>query len=425
MFDLKDLQENFERYEKGWQHRQAKEALEIAKSLKVSLKNRKELIKAYEDLLSQRNQAAQEIAQRKKNKEDISAAIAAQKKIGPKIKAAETELREFQESFDNQVLSLPNIPSETVPLGESERDNQELKRWGEIPSFDFEVLSHDDFGEKRGWFDFKQAVEISGARFCVSKGAAAKLERALIQFMLDRHGEQNGYEEVIPPFIVNDRSLRGTGNLPKFEEDLFKLQAEHPFYLIPTAEVPLTNLHAQQILDESDLPKYYTAYTPCFRSEAGSYGKDVKGLIRQHQFNKVELVKIVKPETSEQEHEKMRENAEEILELLGLPYRTVVLCTGDMGFAAQKTYDLEVWLPSQRQYREISSVSNCGDFQARRMNCRYRDESNNKHYVHTLNGSGLAVGRTLIAILENYQTKDLKLKVPEILKPYLGGADEL
>lgn len=422
MFDLKELQSDFERYEKAWFARNPETFKDTVQSLRQDLQKRKELIQEHEELLAARNKAAQLIAEKKKAGEDIAPFIKEQKEIGPRVKEAESKLKLFQENFEWALSSLPNIPHETVPVGASEQDNQEVSKWGEPKEFSFEALPHEVLGEKRGWFDFERAAELTGARFSVSKSFAARLERALIQFMLDVQTEKNKYEEVVPPFIVNAKSLYGTGNLPKFEEDLFKLNV-NDYYLIPTAEVPLSNLHANQILEEKDLPKYYTAYTPCFRAEAGSYGKDIKGLIRQHQFNKVELVKIVHPETSYDEHEKMRRNAEEILEALELPYRTMLLCTGDMGFASAKTYDLEVWLPSQNQYREISSVSNCEDFQARRMNTRFRDENKKPRFVHTLNGSGLAVGRTLIAILENYQTEDMKVRVPRVLQPYLGGLE--
>lgn len=425
MFDLKDLEERFDYYESAWQRRHQAALSSSVSSLKEKLSERKILIRSHEELLAKRNQATQAVAAKKKAGEDISTLIEEQKSLGPKVKEAEKKLKDFQDSFQSILSGLPNIPQESVPEGKTEEDNKEVKRWGEIKDYDFEVLSHDQFGEKKGWLDFKKAAEITGARFTVYKSIAAKLERALTQFMLDIHTRDHGYEEIIPPYIVNDTSLYGTGNLPKFEEDLFKLSGDQPYYLIPTAEVPLTNLHSGEILDIKDLPKYYTAFTPCFRSEAGSYGKDVKGLIRQHQFHKVELVKLVHPEESANEHEKMRENAERILELLKLPYRTMCLCTGDMGFASTKTYDLEVWLPSQKQYREISSVSNCHDFQSRRMGTRFRaDEKSKPQFVHTLNGSGLAVGRTLIAVLENYQTKSGDLIIPECLRSYMGGMEK-
>ncbi|MDB5037742.1 MAG: seryl-tRNA synthetase [Bacteriovoracaceae bacterium] len=422
MFDLKQLAENFEVYEAGWKKRNSTSLSSQIDSLRSDLQKRKKLIQAHEELLAARNKATQEIAQKKKSGQDVTSDVQQQRQIGDKIKSAQEELEVFQTQFEANLSSLPNIPHSSVPVGTSAEGNVEVARKGKTPTFDFEPISHEILGEKRGWFDFNQAAKITGARFSVSKGFAAKLERVLIQFMLDIHTTEHGYTEVIPPFIVNDRALYGTGNLPKFKEDLFKLE-NHPFFLIPTSEVPLTNLHAETEVKFEDLPKYYTAYSPCFRSEAGSYGKDLKGLIRQHQFNKVELVKVVHPETSYDEHEKMRTNAERILELLELPYRTMLLCTGDMGFASSKTYDLEVWLPSQKAYREISSISNCEAFQARRMSARFRDKDGKLKFVHTLNGSGLAVGRTLIAILENYQNKDLKVTIPKVLRPYFSGQE--
>lgn len=422
MFDLKELSENFVKFSTAWKRRHQSALDASIAGLEVDLKRRRELIRTSEELLAQRNKATQEIAVKKKAGQDASNEIKQQKELGEKVKAAEAELEAFKQSFELKIQSLPNIPLDSVPEGKTAGDNQEVHRWGRPKSFDFEPLPHEVLGEKRGWFHFDKAAQITGARFSVSKGFAAKLERVLIQFMLETQTAKHGYEEVLPPFIVNDKSLFGTGNLPKFKEDLFKLEGLD-YFLIPTAEVPVTNFHCGEILAAKDLPKHYTAYTPCFRSEAGSYGKDLKGLIRQHQFNKVELVKICRPEQSQDEHEKMRRNAEAILEALELPYRTVLLCTGDMGFASQRTYDLEVWLPSQKAYREISSVSNCGDFQARRMNTRFKDDDGKTKFVHTLNGSGLAVGRTLIAILENYQQKDGRVEIPKVLRPYFGGAE--
>ena len=329
---------------------------------------------------------------------------------------------------------LPNIPTDDVPIGEDESANKEIHPWGEPRSFDFEPKDHVDLGETLGILDLERATKIAGSRFAIMNGAGARLSRALVNFMLDVHTTEHGYTETIPPYLVNRKALFGTNQLPKFEEDLFFIADDFPtgdvhsygFALIPTAEVPVTNYHAEEILDASELPKYYTAYTPCFRSEAGSYGKDTRGLIRQHQFEKVELVKLCLPETSEDEHEKLTADAERILQLLGLPYRTVVLSTGDMGFGARKTYDIEVWLPSQKTYREISSCSNCGDFQARRMNTRFKRAGGAKpEFVHTLNGSGLAVGRTWIAILENYQQEDGSIKVPEILQGYMNGLEKI
>ena len=346
------------------------------------------------------------------------------------LKEKQTELEHARDAADaamRDLLSgLPNIPADDVPVGVDEAANVEIRRWGTPREFDFEVKDHVDIGEALGILDLERATKISGARFAILNGAGARLERALANFMLDVHTQEHGYTETLPPFLVNRTALFGTNQLPKFEEDLFHLKDERGFALIPTAEVPVTNYHAEEILDAKDLPKYYTAYTACFRSEAGSYGRDTRGLIRQHQFEKVELVKISLPEDSEREHEGLTENAERILQLLGLPYRTVILSTGDMGFGARKTYDIEVWLPSQNTYREISSCSNCGDFQARRMNLRFRRAGGAKpEFAHTLNGSGLAIGRTWVAILENYQQVDGSVAVPEVLQPYMNGLEKL
>ncbi|MGD9629115.1 MAG: serine--tRNA ligase [Pyrinomonadaceae bacterium] len=330
---------------------------------------------------------------------------------------AETAIREI-------LINLPNIPADDVPVGKDESANVEIRKWGEPRVFDFEPKDHVDLAEALGILDTDRAAKIAGARFAILNGAGARLERALVNFMLDVHTREHGYAETLPPFLVNEAALFGTGQLPKFAEDLFHTTDERNFALIPTAEVPVTNYHAGEILDASDLPKRYTAYTPCFRSEAGSYGRDTRGLIRQHQFEKVELVKITLPEGSESEHERLTADAEKILQLLELPYRTVILSTGDMGFGARKTYDIEVWLPSQQTYREISSCSNCGDFQARRMNLRFRRAGGAKpEFAHTLNGSGLAVGRTWIAVLENYQNSDGSISVPYVLRPYMGGIE--
>jgi seryl-tRNA synthetase len=347
---------------------------------------------------------------------------------GLKEKQAELESRrdEAETGMRELLINLPNIPAQDVPVGVDEAANVEVRKWGEPREFDFEVKDHVDLGESLGILDTERATKIAGSRFAILHGAGARLERALINFMLDVHTTEHGYAETLPPFMVNANALFGTGQLPKFEGDLFKLTDERNFYLIPTAEVPVTNYHAEEILDAKDLPKHYTAYTPCFRSEAGSYGRDTRGLIRQHQFEKVELVKVCLPENSDEEHEKLTANAERILQLLGLPYRTVVLSTGDMGFGARKTYDIEVWLPSQNTFREISSCSNCGDFQARRMNLRFRRAGGAKpEFAHTLNGSGLAVGRTWIALLENYQQADGSVQIPEILQRYMNGLERI
>jgi seryl-tRNA synthetase len=346
------------------------------------------------------------------------------------LKEKQAELEKSRDEVDatmRELLSgLPNIPAEGVPVGADESANQEVRKWGQPREFDFEPKDHVDLGETLGILDLERATKIAGSRFAILNGAGARLERALVNFMLDVHTTEHGYTETLPPFLVNRTALFGTNQLPKFEEDLFHIRDDRGFALIPTAEVPVTNYHAEEILEAKDLPKYYTAYTPCFRSEAGSYGRDTRGLIRQHQFEKVELVKLSVPEDSEAEHEKLTANAERILQLLGLPYRTVVLSTGDMGFGAKKTYDIEVWLPSQKTYREISSCSNCGDFQARRMNLRFRRAGGSKpEFVHTLNGSGLAVGRTWIAVIENYQQEDGSITIPEILHPYMNGIEKI
>jgi seryl-tRNA synthetase len=338
----------------------------------------------------------------------------------------ETKRDEAENAMRELLVGLPNIPASDAPVGADESANVEVRKWGEPKEFDFEPKDHVDLGESLGILDQERAVKITGSRFAILNGAGARLERALVNFMLDIHTTEHHYTETLPPFLVNQKSLFGTGQLPKFEADLFHIKDERGFALIPTAEVPVTNYHAEEILEAKDLPKYYTAYTPCFRSEAGSYGRDTRGLIRQHQFEKVELVKLTLPENSDEEHEKLTANAERILQLLGLPYRTIVLSTGDMGFAAKKTYDIEVWLPSQKTYREISSCSNCGDFQARRMNLRFKRGGGAKpEFAHTLNGSGLAVGRTWIAILENYQQADGSILIPEILQSYMNGLEKI
>lgn len=346
------------------------------------------------------------------------------------LKSRQTDLEakrdEAEAAMHDLLAGLPNIPAESVPVGADEAANVEVRRWGNIREFDFEPKDHVDLGETLGILDFERATKIAGARFAIMNGAGARLSRALVNLMLDVHTTEHGYTETIPPYLVNRTALFGTNQLPKFEDDLFHIKDDRGFALIPTAEVPVTNYHADEILDASDLPKYYTAYTPCFRSEAGSHGRDTRGLIRQHQFEKVELVKLTLPENSDEEHEKLTANAEKILQMLELPYRTVVLSTGDMGFGARKTYDIEVWLPSQQTYREISSCSNCGDFQARRMNLRFRRAGGAKpEFVHTLNGSGLAVGRTWIAIIENYQQADGTIVVPNVLRPYMNGIETI
>jgi seryl-tRNA synthetase len=385
---------------------------------------RRRLIPEMEGLKREQNAAGDEVARAKRQGQDATHLFAASKARAQQIRQLELQLEQTESQRSSLLLTLPNLPHASVPVGKSAEDNQEVRRHGEPRAFDFEPKPHWEIGSALGILDFERATRMSGARFAVLFGAGARLERALIDFMLDVHTSEHGYIEVEPPFLVNAAALRGTGNLPKFEQDLFKIAGEWDLFLIPTAEVPLTNLHREEILDAARLPLRYTAYTPCFRSEAGSYGADVRGLIRQHQFDKVELVKFATPAQSYDELESLTRNAESILERLGLPFRTVALCTGDMGFAAAKTYDIEVWLPSQKTYREISSCSNTEAFQARRANIKFRASGTGKaEHVHTLNGSGLAVGRTLIAILENYQQADGSVVVPDALRPYMRGVD--
>jgi seryl-tRNA synthetase len=378
-----------------------------------------------EKMRHRRNQVNEEIAAMKKRGDDASAVIKEMKQVSSNIKEKEKDLSGFVDELNKLLMVIPNIPDESVSIGKDEKDNPVIREWGKIQKMDFDPLSHWEIGERLGILDFARAAKLAGARFALYRGLGAKLERALISFMLDIHTTQHGYIEVLPPFMVNSTSMTGTGQLPKFKEDLFKIEG-WDYYLIPTAEVPVTNIHRDEILSEDQLPIYYVAYTPCFRSEAGSYGKDTRGLIRQHQFNKVELVKFTRPEVSYDELEKLTLNAEEILKRLELPYRVVSLCTGDLGFSAAKTYDLEVWLPGQHLYREISSCSNFVDFQARRAGIRFkRKGGSGTELVHTLNGSGLAVGRTLVAIIENYQQADGSVIIPDALREYMGGIDAL
>ncbi|MEK7432541.1 MAG: serine--tRNA ligase [Cyanobacteriota bacterium] len=376
-----------------------------------------------DELRKKRNDSSQLIAKMKKEGQDTNSIQAEVKEIGETIKKNEAEAAVLEAKIIDTMYSIPNLVHESVPVGKSEEDNQEVRKWGEVPSFDFEVKTHDEIGKERGFIDFERAVKLAGARFTMMRGSGARLERALINFMLDLHTTEHGYEEVLPPFISNRETLTANGNLPKFEEDLFAISNSN-YFLIPTAEVPLTNIYRGEILEKTDLPKYFTAYTACFRSEAGAAGKDTKGLIRVHQFSKVELVKIVEPENSFDELEKMVKNAEKVLQLLELPYRVLLLCSGDQGFNSAKTYDLEVWFPTQNKYREISSCSNCTDFQSRRGALRYKlDPKSNTIFPHTLNGSGLAVGRALAAILEVHQQKDGTIKIPKALQSYMGNKE--
>ncbi|TAL23255.1 MAG: serine--tRNA ligase [Nitrospirae bacterium] len=380
---------------------------------------RRELLRVIEEQREQRNRLSQEIAKLKREKLDASSILDEAKKISDSIAEKEEKLKVSEEEASQELLLIPNIPHESVPVGKDETENIEIRKWGEPKAFDFQPLNHWDIAAMHDIIDFDRASKIAGARFALMKGLGARLERALMNFMLDLNTAK-GYKEVFPPILVNRESMIGTGQIPKFIGEYFKVE-DPEFYLIPTAEVPVTNIHRDEILNEADLPIYYTAYTPCFRREAGSYGKDTRGLIRQHQFNKVEVVKFVKPEDSYNELEKLTNNAEDILQKLELPYRVVALCTGDMGFSSAKTYDIEVWLPGQNKYREISSCSNFEDFQARRANIRFRREGKKgTEFVHTLNGSALAIGRTVVAILENYQQKDGSVLIPEALRLYMG-----
>ena len=383
--------------------------------------SRRTLQSETEQLQAERNAGAKKIGQAKKSGEDVAAIMARMQDVNERLETVKVELDSLQSDISAFAMAIPNLPHESVPAGKGEEDNVEVHRWGTIRQFDFEPKDHADLGEALGLLDFATATKITGSRFSVMKGGLARLQRALTQFMLNLHSGEHGYQEVYVPYLVNAESLKGTGQLPKFEEDLFKLQGEKAFYLIPTAEVPVTNIARDEIIPAEQLPVKYVAHTPCFRSEAGSYGRDTRGLIRQHQFEKVELVQFVRPENSYQTLEELTRHAETVLELLGLPYRRMLLCGGDMGFSATKTYDLEVWLPAQNKYREISSCSNFEAFQARRMQARYRDKDSKPELLHTLNGSGLAIGRTLVAILENYQQADGSIVVPEVLKPYMGG----
>jgi len=387
---------------------------------------RKTLQTQTQQLQNDRNTRSKSIGKAKAQGDDIQPLLAAVSQLGDELKQAESELTELQNEINIVSLGIPNLLDDTVPVGTDESANVVVLTWGEPREFDFEVKDHVDLGVPKQWLDFESAAKITGSRFVVMHGEMARLHRALIQFMLDTHTQEHGYQEVYVPYMVNSDSLQGTGQLPKFEEDLFKTNAEQDYYLIPTAEVPVTNLARDEIIDAETLPRKYVCHTPCFRSEAGSYGKDVRGLIRQHQFEKIEMVQLVRPEDSTAAHEALTAHAEAILKKLELPFQRIVLCTGDTGFSAAKTYDLEVWLPAQNKYREISSCSNFKEFQARRMKARWRNPDTGKpEFLHTLNGSGLAVGRTLVAVLENYQQADGSIVIPEVLRPYMNGMEKL
>lgn len=417
MLDWKWVKENKEAVEEALRKRGMDS--KILEELFSGDEERRALQREVDVLRQKRNEVSRQVASLKREGQNPQDVLREGEKIAEEIKEKEEKLREIEEQWKEKLLFLPNIPHSTVPAGKDENDNQEVKRWGEPRDFPFTPRPHWEIGEGLDILDFERGAKIASSRFTVLKGEGAFLERALINFMLDLHTQKHHYREVFPPFLVNTKSLIGTGQLPKFYEDLYHCQDD--LHLIPTAEVPVTNLHSEEVLREEQLPLYYVAYSACFRREAGSYGKDVRGLIRQHQFNKVELVKFALPENSYEELESLLRDAEEVLQILNLPYRVVALCTGDLGFSASKTYDIEVWIPSQNRYREISSCSNFEDFQARRANIRFRNKEGKMRYVHTLNGSGLAVGRTLVAILENYQEEDGTVTIPEALRPYLRG----
>ncbi|UOE55531.1 serine--tRNA ligase [Cytobacillus oceanisediminis] len=421
MLDIKFLRANFEEVKNKLQHR-GEDLTDLEKFEDLDVK-RRELIVQAEQLKSKRNEVSQQVAALKREKQDADHLIAEMREVGDDIKALDEELRTVEEELDQLLLSIPNIPHESVPVGETEDDNVEIRKWGEVREFDFEPKPHWDVATDLDLLDFERASKVTGSRFVFYKGLGARLERALFNFMLDLHTDEHGYKEVLPPYMVNRASMTGTGQLPKFEEDAFLIESED-YFLIPTAEVPVTNMHREEILSADELPINYAAFSACFRSEAGSAGRDTRGLIRQHQFNKVELVKFVKPEESYNELEKLTGHAEKVLQMLGLPYRVMSMCTGDLGFTAAKKYDIEVWIPSYNTYREISSCSNFEGFQARRANIRFRREAKGKpEHVHTLNGSGLAIGRTVAAILENYQQVDGSVIIPEVLRPYMGNRE--
>ncbi len=421
MLDIKRVRDNFEEVKKILLTRN--EDLGNLDEFEALDAKRRELIAKTEVLKAERNKVSEQISIMKRNKENADEVIARMRQVGDEIKELDTQLREVEEKFEYMMMRLPNIPHESVPVGTTEDDNVEVMKWGELPNFNFEAKPHWDLATDLQIVDFERAAKVTGSRFIFYRGLGARLERALMSFMMDLHAEEHGYEEMLPPVIVNRDSLTGTGQLPKFEEDVFKL-ADTDYFMIPTAEVPVTNFFRDEIIDGDMLPKGFAAYSACFRSEAGSAGRDTRGLIRQHQFNKVELVRFVKPEDSYDELEKLTGHAEKVLQLLGLPYRKLLMCTADLGFTAAKKYDLEVWMPTQNMYREISSCSNFEDFQARRANIRFRREQGAKpEYVHTLNGSGLAIGRTVAAILENFQQEDGSVIIPEVLRPYMGGKE--
>jgi seryl-tRNA synthetase len=421
MLDIKVLRANFAEVKEKLQHR-GEDLTDFGRFEDLDVK-RRELIVETEKLKSRKNEVSQLVAALKREKKDADQLITEMREVGDKIKGLDDELRGVEETLEQLLLSIPNIPHESVPLGETEEDNIEIRKWGQVREFNFEAKPHWDIATELGILDFERAGKVTGSRFVFYKGLGARLERALISFMLDLHVDEHGYTEILPPYLVNRTSMTGTGQLPKFEEDAFLIESED-YFLIPTAEVPVTNYHRDEILSGDQLPIRFAAYSACFRSEAGSAGRDTRGLIRQHQFNKVELVKFVKPEDSYEELEKLTNDAERVLQLLELPYRVLSMCTGDLGFTAAKKYDIEVWIPSYETYREISSCSNFEAFQARRANIRFRRDPKAKpEHVHTLNGSGLAIGRTVAAILENYQQEDGSVVIPTALRPYMGNRE--
>ncbi|MEC1525849.1 serine--tRNA ligase [Neobacillus niacini] len=421
MLDIKLLRANFAEVKEKLQHR-GEDLTDLGKFEDLD-QRRRDLIVEAEQLKSKRNEVSQQVAALKREKADADHLIVEMREVGDRIKVLDEELRSVEETLDLLLMSIPNIPHESVPIGESEDENVEIRKWGQVRDFEFEAKPHWDVADHLGILDFERAGKVTGSRFVFYKGLGARLERALMNFMLDLHVDEHGYKEILPPYMVNRASMTGTGQLPKFEEDAFLIESED-YFLIPTAEVPVTNLHRDEILSGDELPIRFAAYSACFRSEAGSAGRDTRGLIRQHQFNKVELVKFVKPEDSYDELEKLTNDAERVLQLLELPYRVLSMCTGDLGFTAAKKYDIEVWIPSYGTYREISSCSNFEAFQARRANIRFRRDLKAKpEHVHTLNGSGLAIGRTVAAILENYQQADGSVVIPKVLRPYMGNKE--
>ncbi|MDC3417745.1 serine--tRNA ligase [Aquibacillus salsiterrae] len=419
MLDMKYLRDNFD-VVKAKLNNRGEDLSDLDKFGALDVR-RRELIAETEELKAKRNEVSKQISVLKKEKKDADDLILEMRQVGDKVKTIDTELKQVEEQLEQLLLSIPNIPHESTPVGESEDDNVEARKWGDARNFSFEPKAHWDIATDLDILDFERAAKVTGSRFVFYKGLGARLERALINFMMDLHADEHGYQEMLPPYMVNRTSMTGTGQLPKFEEDAFKIQ-DWDYFLVPTAEVPVTNYHREEILTVDDLPRKYVAFSASFRSEAGSAGRDTRGLIRQHQFNKVELVQFVKPEESYQVLEELTGHAEKVLQLLELPYRVMSMCTGDLGFTAAKKYDIEVWIPSYRTYREISSCSNFEDFQARRAGIRFRrDEKGKPEFVHTLNGSGLALGRTVAAIIENYQQEDGSVQIPEALRPYMGG----